>query len=234
MRPAPVRGDAGPQAVSGVRGRAPGRAACRRRARAVRPQLLVPERLLEVRPQELGLGPKLAGTPVEAERGGEVCGRAAGGETYPWISHSAIGPSARRAVGVEDRVVRVLPALLDEAGRPLRARTRRSRRRSGRRPVDPGQRRFDVRPEVAGKLEIAGVAVVRAGQHHEQRRGVVAAVVAAERDLHRAPPSRRAGARAGSCPAGRRAQGRLGGLGGGEMLQHAAGERGLDPRSGAR
>ena len=151
---------------------------------AVAPQLLVPERLLEPLAQPLGLGSKLAGAPVVAERGGEVGGGVARGEDVALDLAQRDRALGERSIGVEDRVVRVLPALLHQAGRLLPGVLDEAVVVRVRRAVDPGQRGLDVRPEVAGKLEVAGVAVVRAGEHHEQRRRVVAAVVAPERDLH--------------------------------------------------
>ena len=47
--------------------------------------------------------------------------------------------------------------------------------------LEPAQRRLDVRPELEHGGEIAGPLEVGAGEHDEERRGIDAAVVAAER-----------------------------------------------------
>jgi hypothetical protein len=49
--------------------------------------------------------------------------------------------------------------------------------------VNPGERSHDVRPQPDQELDISGAIEIRTGQHHEQRRRVHAAVVAAERHL---------------------------------------------------
>ena len=85
-------------------------------------------------------------------------------------------PLREPAVGMEHRVRRTLPAVL--------------RRRRAARPrldeavavdvavhVDPAQRRGDRRPQLGDEIEVGGARVVRAGQQHEQRRGVDAEVV---------------------------------------------------------
>ena len=51
------------------------------------------------------------------------------------------------------------------------------------RRVDPGQCGVDVWPQRGECRDVAGALEVGAGQHHEQRRGIDAAVIAAERHL---------------------------------------------------
>ena len=126
--------------MSGVRRRHPAQPPVAIERDAVRPQLLVPERLLELRPQQLGLGPKLAGTPVEAKRGGEVRGSAARGKHVALDLAQRDGALGEAPVGMEDRVVGVLPALLDEAGRKLPGVLDESVAVRVGRSVDPGQR----------------------------------------------------------------------------------------------
>ena len=71
-----------------------------------------------------------------------------------------------------------------------------------------------------------------AGQQHEQRRRIDAAVVAAERDLAESPPSRLRAPRAGSCRARRRAPGRSSvACVRGQEAQHAARQRRVDPQA---
>ena len=142
----------------------------------------------------------------------------------------------QRAVGMEHRVVRVLPALLHEAVACCAARTRRSRRRRGRRSGRSSRAprsTFGQMPRTNSRSPVR--CAVGARQHHEQRRRVDGAVVAAERHLARARPSRTCAPRAGSCPARRRAaaSSRVG-LRGGEEGEHAARERRVDPQGLAR
>ncbi len=66
------------------------------------------------------------------------------------------------------------------------------------------ERRLDRRPQVADRPQIAGALHVEAGEQHEQRGRVDAAVVAGGTALRPASPSRRRASRAGSCPARRR------------------------------
>jgi hypothetical protein len=95
--------------------------------------------------------------------------------------------------------------------------------------LHPADRRADARPELPDRGEIAGALEVGAGQHHEERRRVDAAVVASERHL----------AGLGHLAAADLVQdlARLGialrvmvdRLVGGEEPQHAAGEVGIEP-----
>ncbi len=99
-----------------------------------------------------------------------------------------------------------------------------------RRAVDPGERALDRRPQLAHEGAVAGALGVAAGQHDEQRRGIDAAVVEAERHL----------AEVGHLAAAHLVQDLAGagiGLGvldaalvGGEPAQHALGERGVGPQ----
>ena len=88
-----------------------------------------------------------------------------------------------RAVGVEDRVVGILPALIDQTLLVGAVILDEAVAIGIARPVDPAQRRFDVGPELAQRLDVAGVLGVEPGQHHEQRRRIHAAVIELERNL---------------------------------------------------
>ncbi len=87
----------------------------------------------------------------------------------------------QRTVLVEDRIVRVLPPLLDQTA-VRRARVLHEAVAVAIAvAIDPGQSGLDVRPELLDRREIAGPVVVAARQQHEQGRGVHAAVVGAKR-----------------------------------------------------
>ena len=135
-----------------------------------------------------------------------------------------------RAVGVEDRVVRILPALVDQALLVGAVILDEAVAVGIARPVDPAQRRFDVGPQLAQRFDVAGVLGVEAGQHHEQRRGIDAAVVQAERNL----AQRRHLAAAhlvqdfSGLGVGERIE--ILGLIGGEPPQHAFGDAGIAPQ----
>ncbi len=87
------------------------------------------------------------------------------------------------AVGVKDRVVGILPALIGQAllGRapvldeavPVGIAW----------PVDPAQCCLDRRPQLGERLFVAGAFDVEAGQQHKQRRRIDAAVILRERHL---------------------------------------------------
>ena len=92
------------------------------------------------------------------------------------IGASASSPSAWNTESCESfhpcwtRPLRRAPRVFDEAVAVDVAVT-----------VDPLERALDVGPDRLDQLSIAGALVVRAGEQDEQRRGVDAAVVAAER-----------------------------------------------------
>ena len=89
----------------------------------------------------------------------------------------------KTAIGVKDRVVGILPALI---GQPLFRGAlildeAVAVRITG--PVDPAQRRFDRRPQLDQRLCIAGPLDVEAREQHEQRCRIDAAVVMRKRHL---------------------------------------------------
>ena len=88
-----------------------------------------------------------------------------------------------RTVGMEDRVVGVLPALVDQAILVGAVIFDEAVAIGIARSVDPAQRRFNVGPKLAQRLDVAGVLGVKPGQHHEQRRRIHAAVIQLERNL---------------------------------------------------
>ena len=91
--------------------------------------------------------------------------------------------------------------------------------------VDPGQRRLDIGPQRADGFLVAGAVEIARRQQHEQRRGIDAAVIAAER--HFAQIGHFAGAHLMQDLARLGIGGgvEFGRLGGGQILQHALGQR---------
>ena len=87
---------------------------------------------------------------------------------------------------MEDRVLRVFPALLHQAFGAAARVFDEAVAVAIAVALDPFQRVQDIRPDRANELGIARAAVIRAGQSDEQWRGVGGAVVAAERYLARA------------------------------------------------
>jgi hypothetical protein len=92
----------------------------------------------------------------------------------------------QRSIGVEDGVTTILPTLVDQ---PV---TRRSSifdkavAIAVAIPINPFERRLDMRPESPNCLEIAGAFKIGACQHDKKWRRIDAAVVAAERHLAQA------------------------------------------------
>ena len=133
------------------------------------------------------------------------------------------------AVGVEDGVVGVLPALIGQAllGGAIVFDEAVAVGIAG--AVDPGQRRFDVRPQRRDGLVVAGPLGIEAGEHDEQRRRIDAAVIEAERDF--AERRHLAAAHLVQDLAGLRVRGGIvgGGLERGEPAQHAARDAGIEP-----
>ena len=144
-----------------------------------------------------------SGSPYSSNRSAAAIQAA---KTYPWTSASAIGgsaPCARRG-GWLSRPSPSSPGCGCRASSDTG--TRRSRRRRGRRTRSiQAQRGFEVRAQVGRELAVAGPADVLAERHDPERRRVDAAVVRAVRHVARARQARRAGSRAGSCLAARRA-----------------------------
>ena len=118
-------------------------------------------------------------------------------------------PRGAGAVGVEDRIVAVLPALIDEALLVGAVVFHEAVAVGVAELVDPGQRRLDVRPDGADRLDVARPVEIGARQHDERasNRRCRSRGGTAPRP---AWPSRRAAARAGSCPAVRRRSDRCG------------------------
>ena len=87
------------------------------------------------------------------------------------------------AVGMEDRVAAVLPALIDET----LTRSTLVLDEAVAVPIavafDPVESRLDMRPQLANSIEIACPLKIFSREHDEERRRIHAAVVAGEWDL---------------------------------------------------
>ena len=84
---------------------------------------------------------------------------------------------------MKDRVVGVLPTLVDQAVLVGAMIFDKAVAIGVARSVDPAQRRFDVGPKLAQRLDVAGVLGVEASQHDEQRCRVHTSVIQFERNL---------------------------------------------------
>ncbi len=155
---------------------------------AVGAQLLDPECLLEALAERERLGAQLGCPTVVAEGIGEVGGAQPGGVDVGLELTQRDRALGQDAVGVEHRVVRVLPALVREAGGAASRVLDEAVAIGVGRTVDPRQRALDVRPQLLDEGSIRRLPVVRIGQDDEEGGRVMAAVVA----RRRAPPSRAA------------------------------------------
>ena len=121
-----------------------------------------------------------------AERIGELCGADAR------VIHVRLHFAERdrrvgqRAVGVEDRILRILPPLLNQANRRTSGIFDEAVAVAIAVAVDPIKGALDVWPESPEKREISRAFVVGAGKHDEQRRRVDAAVVLPKRHFVKA------------------------------------------------
>ena len=87
------------------------------------------------------------------------------------------------AVGVKDRVVRILPALIGQALLGRGPVLDESVPVGIAWPVDPAQSCLDRRPQFGERLFVAGPFYIKAAQQHKQRRRINAAVILRERHL---------------------------------------------------
>ena len=178
--------DAGEQHLPGIRGARRGTAACRRRARAHRCSISGHQNAASKRSRELcGLrvracAPARSRPSCRAQRAATLLG----GIDVALHLGERDRPFGEPAVGVEDRVVRILPALVGEPLLGRRGSIRRSRRDRDR----PDRRSRRARPRSRATARrcvaiVAGALGVEAGEQHEQRRRIDAAVVEPERHL---------------------------------------------------
>ena len=216
--------------MAGVGGAHPAGALVAVERQHVGAELLVPEGLVEAVAQLGGAAVHRGHLLVAAlEAAGDRGGGAPGGVGVGLHLDQRDRAAGERAVGVEDRVVAVLPALVDQAVGVLPAVLDEAVAVAVAVDLDPGQRRLDVGPELEHGGEIAGAVEVGAGQHDEERRRVDAAVVAAERHLPELGHLAEAHLVQDLAGLGVGGGVDLGRLGGGEVAQHAAGDLRVEP-----
>ena len=180
------RGDAGEQGVAGIGRAAPGRAASRRRA----PARSSRDRRARSAPRSAAAAPPPRRASSSASRPRRARARSRPRPAWrrrhrPAPRTSAIGPSAQPAVGVEDRIEAVLPALIGEpAARSSRAYSTKPSPSRSPVPSIQAERRLDVRPDRADRVEVAG-ALRDTGPRAGRTSGVAStdAIIAAERHL---------------------------------------------------
>ena len=224
-------GDAGEQALAGVGGAHAAGPFPAVEGQGVGVEVFAPEGRLEALPQRRRLAVQFVGPPRAPQDAGQQGGGAAGRVDVALDLAQGDGSGRGRAVGVEDRVVRILPSLVDEALRVAAGVLDEAVAVGVAVVVDPAQGGFDVGPDRLDERPVGGAFVVGARQEHEQRRGVDAAVVAAERDF----------AEGGHLAAARLVEdlARLGvalgidfrGLVGGQIGQDAAGQGRVEPEA---
>ena len=92
-------------------------------------------------------------------------------------------PARDAAIGMEDAVMAVLPALILQAliGQP--AIFDKAVAIPVAMLVDPGERSLDLRHDAVQKADVAGAVEIGPGQHDEKRRGIDAAIIMAEGHL---------------------------------------------------
>ncbi len=133
------------------------------------------------------------------------------------------------AVGVKHGIPRVFPALVGEAGFALGPVLDETVAITVSVFVDPAKRRLDVGPQLGDRVEVAGALKVHTGENDEQRRAVDGAVIKAERHLAQPRHFAVAGFVQDFSRLGVRLGPHLGGLVGGEELEHASGNARIDP-----
>ena len=184
MRARSSRDDAGEQQLPGIGRPHPARLLGAVERQRVGAEFLAPERLLEACGKLLA--PRSSSLPAFVRKPKRRAQRAASrlrGEDVALHFAQRDVAFGQLAVGMKDRVVGILPALVGEAllGGALIFDKAVAIGIAG--AVDPAQRRLDRGPQLAQRLLVAGALEIEAGQQHEQRRRIDAAVILRERHL---------------------------------------------------
>ncbi len=168
------------------------------RAMRVDAQVLDPEALLDRRAQSLGpAAQRRAVVGVAAARGEVGHGPEGGVDVALHLDQRDRARRRSRPSAWKTESSLSFQPWFGEARSRRRAHSRRSPSPSeSPSPSIQPIAALERRPQLVDQREVAGARGVGAGQHHEQRRGVDAAVVAAERHLAQAAPSRPCGSRA--------------------------------------
>ena len=146
-------------------------------------EAFAPERLLEAFGERVCLRVERLAAYAFAEPTGGARRQALGGIDIALHLAKRDRPLRQRAVGVEDGVVGVLPALVGEPGLAAAVIFDEAVAVGVARTVDPAERRLDIGPKLAQRIDVAGVLGIKPGQQHEQRRRIRAAVIKPERDF---------------------------------------------------
>ena len=130
-------------------------------------QVFAPESILEPFGERGGLGVERLTALVLAEPARRACRQALG--RIDIALHLAEGdrPLRDRAVGVEDCVVGVLPALVGEAGFAGAAIFDEAVAVDVAGAINPVQRRLDIGPKLAQGFDVAGMLDIEPGQQYE-------------------------------------------------------------------
>ena len=161
------RGNSAKQHLPGVRCPHAARALLAVERDRIGADVFAPERRLELFGKLAGLGIKRVAARGYAEPARRARRQALGRIDIALHFAQRDRSLRQRAVGVEDRVVGILPALVGEALFVGAAVFDETVMVGVARPVDPAQRRFDVGPELAQRFDVAGMLGIEPGQQHE-------------------------------------------------------------------
>src|SRR3954451_19977182 len=144
-------------------------------------ELLAPERGLETLGQRLALGLELPGKIGFAEPERAARGEPLGGKDVTLHLGQREIAFRELAIGMEDRVVGILPALVGEALFRSALIFDEAVLVGVTGAVDPGQPRLDGRPQVGQRRLVAGALEIASRQQDEQARASDAAVILPDR-----------------------------------------------------
>ena len=175
---------AGEEDVSGIRGADRARLLLAIEGQRVGAERRIPEALVEPVTQRIGAAPTTTPARAASPSSPAISARAAPRRVdVPLDLAEGDWALGEPAVRVKHRVVRVLPALVHQAFGGLPRVLDEAVAVEVAVPLDPVDGGGDARPERGDEVAVAGALVVGRRQHDEERRRVVRAVVAPERDL---------------------------------------------------
>ena len=176
-------GDAAEQHVTGIRSPNAARLLLAVEGERVGSDVIAPERGFELEREPGRLGIQRVASRVLAK---PACGarhQALCREDIALHLAKGDGAARKRTVGVENRVLGILPALIDQTHVVGALIFDEAVTVGVTRPVDPAQRRFDIGPQFVQGFDVAGVLGIEPRQHDEQRCRIHAAIIEAERNL---------------------------------------------------
>src|SRR5437660_8198315 len=132
-------------------------------------QIIAPESVVELAPQCLGGFCESRRYRVVAERARQLCRVPLSGIDIALHLAERDRTIGEFAICMKDRVPGILPTLISEAGGALAVIFDKAVMIRIAIGVDPLQRRLDIRPDTADRVEIAGARVIGAGEHDEER-----------------------------------------------------------------